>query len=261
MNTVNQNLSEISAEMLVNYLYPEQAERWIPYNQGTFYRNYNLDVLGYDEQADEIQLARDGFCRLLPEGLLYAGDNMRDSNNQADFEKQDNRKRLLEDMFRPFDAFEFRRKLQIERQISTLLDGKIEYILNTYFNIYSDKLPNSYVKELSMLLPFVHSMRGDLMLIRNLLAALFKCEVSLYKGRYSQTDNTRSWIPQVTYELHIANLTTETYAQLQQDIAPVQNFVEEWLMPLEAHCRLEVKWHHDKGVTGSMLLNYDAKLS
>ena len=45
------NLSEISAEMLVNYLYPDLSDRWIVQAEGIFYRNYNSDLLAYDDEA------------------------------------------------------------------------------------------------------------------------------------------------------------------------------------------------------------------
>ena len=72
---LDNNLSEISAEMLLNYLYPDLADRWIVQAEGTFYRNYNRDVLTYDEENAEIQVARDGFQKLLPQGMLFTTRN------------------------------------------------------------------------------------------------------------------------------------------------------------------------------------------
>ena len=46
--------------MLVNYLYPELVNRWTVQNEGTFYRNYNRDVLDWNADTAEIQLSRDG---------------------------------------------------------------------------------------------------------------------------------------------------------------------------------------------------------
>ena len=68
---LDNNLSEISAEMLLNYLYPDLADRWIVQAEGTFYRNYNSDLLAYDDEAAVVQLSRDSFNQLLPQGLLY----------------------------------------------------------------------------------------------------------------------------------------------------------------------------------------------
>ena len=34
------NMSEISAEMLLNFLHPEEIDQWVVKDKGTFYRNY-----------------------------------------------------------------------------------------------------------------------------------------------------------------------------------------------------------------------------
>ena len=63
--------------MLLNYLYPEMECQWIAIDKGTFYRNYNQDALSIDEKEKKVVLARDGFLRLLPDGLLTKNDDLR----------------------------------------------------------------------------------------------------------------------------------------------------------------------------------------
>ena len=48
------NISELKAEVLLNHLYPELAERWIVKNEGTFYRNYSEDVMRIDEETAKV---------------------------------------------------------------------------------------------------------------------------------------------------------------------------------------------------------------
>ena len=38
-------IPEIRAEMLLNYLYPELATKWMVSDKGSFYRNYNDDIM------------------------------------------------------------------------------------------------------------------------------------------------------------------------------------------------------------------------
>ena len=68
------NIPEIRAEMLLNYLYPEESNHWIVQNEGLFFRNYNSDLLAIDEEKMVAQTARDSFIRLLPQGLLRSWD-------------------------------------------------------------------------------------------------------------------------------------------------------------------------------------------
>lgn len=262
MKRTSQNLSEISAEMLINYLYPEMEERWKVQNMGTFYRNYNRDVLTYDEENAEIQVARDGFQKLLPQGMLFTTRNKNHEDLKNSINEQNAKMRLLRDLFQPFDTFAFRRRLAVERQISLLLDTKLHYLLSTYFHYDLSKEENPYVREVAVLLPFVSDMRGDFMFIRNLLSSLFECEVQCFQGRYSNYDNTRSWIPMMQYELLIEHLTNEEYNNLSKDMEPLIQFITEWFVPAEVHCEIMLKWHQQPPLTGKNLtLNYNTELN
>ena len=45
------NIAEASAEMLLNYLYPEVERKWIAHGEGSFYRNYTNDLLDFDDET------------------------------------------------------------------------------------------------------------------------------------------------------------------------------------------------------------------
>ena len=253
------NLSQISAEMLVNYLYPELADRWTVQAEGTFYRNYNRDILSWDAEAAEIQLSRDSFVQLLPQGLLFRTEDVKGKNRKVNTEQLKSRKRLLLDLFQPFDTFDFRNRLSLERQVSSLLETRLENILSLYFGIDLAAEQNPYIRETAMLLPFVSHLRGDVYFLRDLLTSLFQCEVQLTIGRYSQTDNTRCWLPMVRFEMIMPDLTTEGYNSLMDEVRPFCDFVREWLMPVETKCLIEVKWK-DAGLDAAPVLDYNTRL-
>ena len=254
------NLSEISAEMLVNYLYPELQEHWKPRVEGTFYRNYNTDLLHYDSSTGEIQLARDSFIRLLPQGMIFPVAT--DDEPQPSGEQINERRRLMLDMFNAIDTFTFRRRLQVEQQVSELLEQKLSYVLQTYFRYDLSTAPNTYVRDLAMMLPFVHSLRGDLQLVRNLLASIFDCHVNLRRRCYSESDSTRCWLPMIDYELIIPDLTQQDYEQLMLELTPVEQFIREWLLPFEAQCSITIRWHDAAPDTPTgRLLDYNTRLA
>lgn len=257
----NQNLSEVSAEMLINYLFPGMDEQWRVQNMGTFYRNYTRDLLTYDEETFDIQVARDGFVKLLPQGMLFNSDDLKKGQRMANIKRQNAKLRMMSDLFQPFDTFAFRRKLAIERQVSELLDSKLEYVLKTYFNYDLAAETNEYVREMARLLPFVSKLRGDLMLVRNILASLFNCQVECRRGRYSETDTTRNWLPMITYELLIEKLTAEEYQQISTGLEPLKQFIGEWLIPFDVHYDIVVKWHHQQPLTSqNLVLNYNSEV-
>jgi len=255
---LNNNLSEISAEMLVNYLYPEMADRWTVQAEGTFYRNYNCDVLSWDTETAEIQLSRDSFIRLLPQGLLYRTERQ-GKDRTVNSERLMKRKRLLLDMFKPFDTIAFRSRLSLERQVSTLLETRLEHVLSRYFGFDLKAEQNPYIRETAVLLPFVSHLRGDLYFVRDLLASLFSCEVQLTIGRYSETDNTRCWLPMVRYELSMPELTAEQYNSLMDELRPLCDFVYEWFMPVETKCLMDIKWKN-ADLSAAPVLDYNTRL-
>ena len=65
---------------------------------------------------------------LLPEGLLTRDDDLRGEDFSEKFKELEWRRELLSESFAPFDTYVFRKKLEIERQVSELLDQKLSYL-------------------------------------------------------------------------------------------------------------------------------------
>ena len=129
------NISELKAEVLLNHLYPELAERWIVKNEGTFYRNYSEDVMRIDEETAKVALSRDGFLRLLPQGLITSDDELKGKDFQTKYEEMKIRQSRLEELFRPLDSWKFRNSIKQEKQLSRLLEDKLDILLKEYFHV------------------------------------------------------------------------------------------------------------------------------
>ena len=260
--TINRNISQIRAEVLLNYLYPEMSRKWMVQSKGTFYRNYNQDILSLYEKEDKAILTRDGFLRLLPEGLLTRDDDLRGEDFSEKYEELEWRRELLNEAFSPFDTYVFRKKLDIERQASELLDQKLTYLLKEYFNFDIEAEQNDLVKEAAVILPFVSRWRGNLGLVGNILGAQMHCEVETIKGRYSPIDTTRLWLPQVTYKLLIPGLTSSSYQEAAKSLEPLAAFLKEWLIPFDVRCVIEIKQHWTpQHPDSSLTLNYNTELN
>ena len=258
---VKYDISQISAEMLLNYLFPEMTEKWIARYAGTFYRNYNNDHLSIYEDTAEVILARDGFVKLLPESLLSDENELKGGNISDKSQKLEQRKRLFKETFLPFDTFAFKQKLHIEQQTSEILQSKLNYLLKTCFNYDIAAETNPYIKEMAVLLPYVSKLRADFSSIAKLLGTLIGCKTKLIIGRYSHVDSTRYWIPNVEFQLLIPDLTAEEFRKLKDDITPLQQFIAEWFIPAEVRCEISIKHHQQPQVTGkNLILNYNSEL-
>ena len=260
MKIVN-DLPEIRAELLLNYLYPEADRQWTAQNEGSFYRNYNSDLLAFNDERMEAQTARDSFLKLLPQGVLTLDDDMKGEDAAEKFKQTELRLRLLRETFKPIDSFRFRDSLYLESQADSLLQNKLPYILNTYFGVDLTEIENPYVREAALLLPYVSRRRGDFGFLANLLQVLMKCDVHMTTGRYSHTDTTQQWLPMVRYELLIPGLSSEEYCQKIKDLEPLREFICEWFIPCEVWCEMVIREHGVPQQTDTRLtLGYNSEV-
>ena len=255
------SISEIRAEMLLNYLYPELEDKWTARCEGTFYRNYNSDPMEVNPTNAEVSLARDGFLRLLPQGLITRDEDLKRGDITENIKELQRRKHLLNEAFLPFDTYVFHNKLIIERQTSELLEIKLAYILKEYFDYDIQQETSPLVREAAMLLPYVNIWRGDFGFIGNLLGALMKCEVKFSIGRYSHFDTTICWLPKVRYELVIPGLSPEQYRQKNEGIQPLRDFIMEWFIPFDVVCEMPIKDHPSSQQTDfRTILGYNTEI-
>lgn len=258
----NYDISQVKAEMLLNYLYPEMAEEWIADNKGCFYRNYNHDLLAVYVDEKRVDLSRDGFLKLLPQGVFSSEDSLKKTKDiTAKTKELERRIHLLNEAFLPLDTLHFRRTLKIEKQVSDLLRTQIEYLLKQYFHFDLTEEQNPYIRKMAVLLPFAKQWRGDFAMLRNTIELLFGYPVSLMTGRYSHSDSTLSWLPYVRYDLLIPGLTTEEYKKKNKELQCYANFVSEWFIPAEMVCHINIKEHGQAQLTNTRLtLDYNTEI-
>lgn len=254
------NTTEASAEMLLNLLYPELKHKWIVKSKGTFYRNYTPDVLYASKEEKQVNLSRDGFLKLLPQGLITLDNELKGEDFADRYDALNKRHRMLQDVFIPFDSFTFRRRLDVETKVSELLNAKIDYLLQKYFHFDRSKEKNPYIKTFSVILPYISKLRASFGFLKDLLESVVGCEVEMTTGRYSEVDNTRYWLPWLRYDLLIDNLTNEEYKELYANIKTLEQFLCKWFIPFDTKCSLRIKQH---GVScdleDNLTLNYNTE--
>lgn len=255
---------EISAEMLLDLLYPQLAEKWIVHNSGSFYRNYNSDAMTIEIDTADVYLARDGFMKLLPQSVLSYDGELRGKNAKERNEQLKRRQRLLNEAFIPLDTIAFRRRLVIERKTSAILRSKLSFLLKEYFGFDMEAETNYYVRECAALLPYISRYRGDIYFIKNLLKNLFKCEVELIQRRWTCEDSADSWLPLIRYNLIIPELDKKSYSEFMEQLRPFVDFLSEWMFPLEAKCVVRPIFHGLRPTPGQgpvHLLDYNVELA
>ena len=258
MNEMTQ-IPEIRAEMLLSLLYPELEDQWIAHHDGTFYRNYSHDILALLPEENRVRLSRDGILGLLPQGLISGEEELRKGDREEAHNRLEQRIRILLEAFLPFDTFSFRRTLKAERCVEELLEDKLNYILRTCFGYDLAAEPNPYVRAFAVLLPCIRHRRGDFELLRALLASVFQCDVRMSEHRYSESDSTLAWLPEIRYELLIPGLSSAEYRGISSHIQPLRDFLGEWYVPMDVRMNLLIR--HPRPVAGQQsILDYNTSV-
>ena len=227
--------------MLLNYLYPEMERDWIVDNKGSFFRNYNQDVLALYVDEKRVELSRDSFLKLLPQGILTSDDELKKVKDVTAKTKEiEQRIHLLGEAFLPLDTWHFHRTLEIERQVAELLRDRVEYLLKEYFGFDLAAEENPYVKRMASMLPYAKRWRGDFAMLRRVMELLFGCPVSMTTGRYSHTDSTLGWLPYIRYDLQIPSLNAEEYKTRSKELQRYVDFLREWFIPVEMVCCVRI---------------------
>lgn len=248
--------------MLLNYFYPDLLSKWKVKNVGTFYRNYNRDVMSLDADAGKVSLARDGFLRLLPDALISDPGELRGKGFDARYEQMKLRRQILTEAFSPIDTFHFRTSLAIEREVSELLDTKLAYILKQHFDYDIEAETSPKVREIATMLPFISQKRGDVYFVAELLSIIYGCDVETdLSHRYSDTDSTKAWMPMVRYNIILKGMNAAQYKSESEQLEAVRQFVAEWFIPFDVMCRIEFKQHGIRPTTdGILVLGYNTEL-
>ena len=257
--TIQNDIQGLRAEVLLNYLYPELMQRWVANCKGTFYRNYNEDAIRIDGEEGWVTLARDGMLKLLPQGLIATEQELRGKDFKGKHEPVRRRKARLEEMFRPFDSRMLRRSLRNEEKLAELLENKLDSLLETYFHLNRKEEQNVYVRQLMALLPVVNRRRGDIHALCDVLQALTGHRVTMTTGQYNHTGRKNGSQPLVEYQVWMPSLDNTAYNDKQKQMEELCLFMQEWFMPFDTKCLIELKCNRPATMGAGLTLNYNTR--
>lgn len=259
MTSIQDNIHEIRAEVLLNYLYPEMMERWVANCKGTFYRNYSEDIMRINEESGWVNLSRNGMLKLLPQGLITTERELKGKDFKGKYEELRRRRGRLEDMLRPFDTRMLRRGLKEEARLAELLENRLDTFLKTYFHIDRSAEKNIYIRQMMALLPMVSRRRGDIRTLCDVLQVLLGHRVTMQTGIYNWSEHRRDAQPMVEYRVWMPSLANEEYNEIQKQVEQLQQFLQEWFIPFDTKCLIELKCNRPASLGMGLTLNYNTR--
>lgn len=158
---------------------------------GGLQRPYRKDVLSADVKQDaahkeylHVQLSRNGFIDLLPEGLFFTPTNTEYQSavemaaaHKANKIKEQNIRRF----FIPFEFGFFWQRLQLEREEIGLLNDLLNRMLEDaqFFWPIEPDVPGNFARSLTALLPSAHEIAGNYEVISQCLETILEERVVL----------------------------------------------------------------------------------
>lgn len=251
--------SNIRAEVLLNYLYPEIGEEWIVENLGLFYRNYQEDLISVDTKSRQISLARSSFLKLLPAGMVS-----NEKTNSRDPESRDAERRnirQLSEIFKPVDSYSFRRSLDNESFLAESYEKRVEHLLRQIYRYDLETEKSELVKRFAPLILLRERIKGDMGLIRDLLREFLELEVNMSFDTFRDNDWSEIMLTRVVYTVVVEGLSQDRYRLKGEELTPLFDFVREWFIPLEIVAEFKI---HDTTLESNVrkdgLLGYNLKL-
>ena len=242
---------DLKAETVVSVVSPD-VKHWKVLHKGYFYRNYHNDIINLDTINNYIETSRNGLMKILPEGLFFNPQQLK-VDEKDDFKekkkKLDEIRKFYSEFFIPFDSELFDISLRIENYINESSDKSLANWLRAFLDIDLEILNDTYTKALVPMILGASKIRGNFLLITQLLSAITNCEVSYAISKFK-----------VKFVVHKTNLNAVEYKNFNNELKRMFKVVEDWFIPMEYTVEYMIKDYKQRLVLSSekpLLLNYN----
>ena len=245
----NINLQEIKAETILSLENLPCFSVQTKENSGMFYRNYFSDLIEYDSDNNTLTLSRDGIFNLLPEGLFFEEDELKNSKSFQDTsDKIKKKRREISQFFQPFDTEYFKLSLMLEKKINEISEKGNKVLLDLFF----DKNKIAENKSLQFLLPQINQIKGNEYLITDILKIILNAKkVELIEIDY----HTKRFI------IHIPNLSKEEYFEKTQQVSDIFEILREYFFSFDINYDFRIKDRKQRFILNeNLILDYNTNL-
>ena len=266
------NLDNIKAESFLTSTM-ESLEDTILEFQGVFSRNYYNDIIGLEQEEviDKsllyIKLSRDSLFHILPEGLFFRENDLRNvakENNPEKFkaleEKIRREKQTILTLLYPFDKTYFTLRFELEQKLNELAQNKTSLLIDKLFDIYQIDNKNDLIKKVIPLLPLASEIRSNKMIWRDIFKSIFYPANVVV--RIAEKQNDAGIMKQIVKTtLYIEKLTNREFKKLIKDLDVFAAFFYEWFLPVDMGYEFKIKDINEQFVLGGeMTLDYNTQL-
>jgi len=240
---------------------------------GVFSRNYSEDVMliEYGDDANHrlnVQLSRDSVFNILPEGLFFEENKLRDigkQNNAEKFREEEERiikeKKKIRLFFQPFDTVYFRLRFELEKSLNELSANRTQLIFDEIFDVFPLDTDNSLIHKIMPLLPLASEIRGNNHLLKDVLRGVFfPAKVELFRQRKRKPSDSR--VKNVLkINVFIEKLSAGEFRNMKEEADVFAQFLYDWFLPVDCDYEFKIKDKSERFVLGkTMTLDYNTYL-
>ena len=225
--------------------------------EGIFSRNYSEDLIGIEEIDDKtfLKLSRDGIFHLLPEGLFFEGNRVKNipkHDFSREYKKFKEEKERIELFFQLFDTTHFKLSLELEKKLNRIAEQRNDIFTNAFFDEPEVEEDNQYISGIKKLLPFASELRGNFALLTDILKNIFSVE----KIEIVETEPFHR-----RFIIHKEGLSQEEYLLMDEELVPFFDFFSQWFLPVEMEYDFRLKDYKTPFTLGNiLLLDYNTRL-
>jgi len=240
----NINDSVSSAEFLLSTLCSNADEYTVSYC-GESRRTLFGELLNIDTAYNEAVVARDGMMQILPEGLLFGKEEIKDL---VEYNKK---KEALDEFFtQNFDNPVFHTGLKWEKKLSWLEENLSTLVLKELFDITLGSTANVEVKKLAQQIPVGQYIKGNIKMLSLVSQHILKHDVEVRESG-----------KQIIFTVLVDNLSATEYLEEKKQLSQYFSKLAEWFLPYDCQCSYEVKAHERHMKLGKkLILNYNTRL-
>jgi hypothetical protein len=222
---------------------------------GVFSRNYSGDCINDAEEEGKtiLALSRDGVFHLLPEGLFFEENRIKNvlkNDFTTEYKKFKKEKENIELFFQPFDTEHFKRSLELEKKLNEIVERGNGIFIDNFLE--KPETDNKYIIRTAAILPFVSRLRGNFALLRDILQNVFsaeKVEINEIAPLFKR------------FIIHKKGLSKEEYLAMDDDLSPFFDFFGQWFLPVGMEYDYRIKDYTQPFTLGNtLLLDYNTHL-
>ena len=269
---LSNNQENMKAESYLSTLMESVSDACLEFH-GVFSRNYVSDIISMDEEKifDKMQLnirlSRDSLFHILPEGLFFRENELREvaqEKNEEKFKALEEKiileKQKILAFFYPFDKTYFGLKFELEKRVNELATNRTRLLLDELFKDFQIDEKNELIKKLIPLLPLASEIRSNKMIWKDIIQNIFfPARVDVRIAEKMNSEGIKRRIVKTT--IHIEKLSNEEFMIYKKNIDVFAQFFYEWFIPVDMGYEFKVKDVKEQFVLGKPLtLDYNTYL-